>query len=271
MWRRSELKERAKKVFKANYWKCVVAGLILAIAVGGSGSAGTASSQKSNEEAIEEIETFTNILIENKGIIGNAEKETQFEEDVHGLENELKKSVDGLDLEPDEKVAAGVVVALSTVFIAILGLVVNFFVLNPLLVGCRGFFVKNLSEEAELGETLEGFKTEYKRNVKGMCLVDVKTVLWTALFIIPGIVKAYEYRMIPYILSQDSEISVADAFKKSAQMMKGQKWNAFVLDLSFIGWNLLSLMTCGLLGLFYVEPYKAQTSAALYDELNKVA
>ena len=50
-------------------------------------------------------------------------------------------------------------------------------------------------------------------------------------------------------------------------MMTGQKWNAFVLDLSFLGWNILSAMTLGILGLFYVNPYQCQTNAALYEKL----
>ena len=73
--------------------------------------------------------------------------------------------------------------------------------------------------------------------------------------------------MVPYILADDPTIGGKDAITLSRQMMNGHKWNTFVLDLSFIGWELLSVLTAGLLGLFYVKPYEAATGAELYQVL----
>ena len=70
--------------------------------------------------------------------------------------------------------------------------------------------------------------------------------------------------MVPYILTDDPDIAPYDAIKKSCEMMKGQKWRAFLLDLSFIGWILLSFITCGLVEVFYAGPYMRSTRAALY-------
>ena len=84
---------------------------------------------------------------------------------------------------------------------------------------------------------------------------------------IPGIIKRYEYRMLPLSSRITPTISKEDAFALSKQMMTGNKWKAFVLDLSFIGWHILSLFTCGLLGIFYVRPYQDSTNAALYEAL----
>ena len=84
------------------------------------------------------------------------------------------------------------------------------------------------------------------------------------LFIIPGIVKAYAYRMVPYILKEHPELSGTQAITLSRRMMKGNKGDAFVLDLSFIGWILLSALTFGILHLFYVGPYIQATDAELY-------
>jgi hypothetical protein len=92
-------------------------------------------------------------------------------------------------------------------------------------------------------------------------------VLWTLLFIIPGIVKAYEYRMIPYILAENPHMSRKEVFAASKSMMMGNKWKAFVLDLSFLGWHILSVFTVGILELFYVAPYVYATNAALYEAL----
>jgi uncharacterized membrane protein len=58
-----------------------------------------------------------------------------------------------------------------------------------------------------------------------------------------------------------------EAFARSKEMMTGQKWNAFVLDLSFFGWHLLGIFTCGLLQIFYINPYQQLTNAELYEAL----
>lgn len=73
--------------------------------------------------------------------------------------------------------------------------------------------------------------------------------------------------MIPYLLADHPEMSKDEAFAASKAMMDGNKWDAFVLDLSFILWNLLNIFTIGLLGLFWVAPYTMLTDAALYDAL----
>ena len=96
---------------------------------------------------------------------------------------------------------------------------------------------------------------------------DLFIVLWSFLLIIPGIVKSYEYRLVPYIMSEDPELDYKEALAQSKALMKGQKWRTFVLDLSFIGWEILSAFTCGILSLFFVTPYRCSTEAALYEAL----
>ena len=73
--------------------------------------------------------------------------------------------------------------------------------------------------------------------------------------------------MIPYIMAEHPEMTKEQAFALSKQMMSGQKWKTFVLDLSFIGWEILSVCTLGILSIFYVEPYRFMTNAALYERL----
>ena len=84
------------------------------------------------------------------------------------------------------------------------------------------------------------------------------------LFIIPGIVKSYEYMMIPYLLAEHPEMTRQEAFAESKQMMDGEKMEAFIMDLSFLGWYLLSAVTCGLLAIFYVNPYVQASFAEMY-------
>lgn len=93
------------------------------------------------------------------------------------------------------------------------------------------------------------------------------TFLWSLLFIIPGIVKSYEYMMIPFILADEPTISRKEAFARSKAMMLGNKWNAFVLDLSFLGWLILACFTLGILNIFFVNPYMYLSHAELYHSL----
>ena len=127
-------------------------------------------------------------------------------------------------------------------------------------------------EEKTLDSLIFVYKSgQLKNTIITMFMKGLFQTLWTLLFIIPGIIKAYEYRMIPYILSENPEISRKRAFEISKQMMKGNKWNTFVLDLSFLGWQILSGLTIGILGIFYVNPYVQGTNAELYAYLREDA
>ena len=73
--------------------------------------------------------------------------------------------------------------------------------------------------------------------------------------------------MVPYIIADNPDMSATDVIKFSREMMNGNKWRAFVLDLSFIGWYILSGLTLGILSVFYVNPYIYATDAELYMAL----
>lgn len=161
-------------------------------------------------------------------------------------------------------IAIGILIVLV---IFVLMLLVDVFIINPFEVGCRRFFIRNLNEPAQIGNIGYGFDNNYRNVAKTMFFRDLFTVLWSLLFIIPGIVKAYEYMMIPYLLADNPQMTKEQAFAESKRMMQGQKWKAFVLDLSFIGWYILSGLTLGILAIFYVSPYVNATHAALYEAL----
>lgn len=146
---------------------------------------------------------------------------------------------------------------------------IGYFVINPLAVGCRAFYSENGKEnKPRISTILAMFKNPNYLNV---CFVifmrDLFIALWTLLLIIPGVIKTYEYAMVEYIVAEDPSISYKDALAKSKEMMKGNKWKFFVLQLSFILWDLLEVVP--LVGFLWVEPYKQQTEAELYLELNK--
>ncbi len=157
---------------------------------------------------------------------------------------------------------------LMAIFVIVIAVLLGIFIYNPLEVGARRFFLKNLQQPAEAKEIAFAFDNNWKEIGKIMFARDIYLFGWSLLFIIPGIVKSYEYKMIPYLLAENPNLSEGEVFAISKQMMNGQKWNAFVLDLSFVGWDILSGFTLGLLSIFYVSPYKHLTAAALYEELS---
>lgn len=96
--------------------------------------------------------------------------------------------------------------------------------------------------------------------------MSVKLILWTLLLIIPGIIKAFCYAMTPYIMVEHPEYSAQEAIDASCDMMRGHLFDLFWLYLSFIGWAILSVLTCGI-GFFWLIPYMATSQAAFYFDL----
>lgn len=144
------------------------------------------------------------------------------------------------------------------------------FVANPLKVGKAGFFTLCRYEKIKFGELFGGFKRGYAANVKTMFLRDVFTFLWSLIFVIPGIVKYYSYWMIPYILAENPDISTERAFEISKLATSGEKFDMFVLHLSFIGWMILAAMFAWLtfgFSALAINPYMEATNAELYGAL----
>ncbi len=105
-------------------------------------------------------------------------------------------------------------------------------------------------------------------NVLGMLLTSVFIVLWSLLFLIPGIIKCFSYAMTPYILIEHPEMSVNKAIDESIYLMDGHKFDYFYLGLSFIGWIILSILSFGI-GFIWLIPYMQTTMAAFYADLKK--
>ena len=119
--------------------------------------------------------------------------------------------------------------------------------------------------DVDFGVLFEGFQ-DYGRILVTKLLQAIYIFLWSLLFVIPGIIKSYSYAMTDFILKDNPELCNNAAIEKSARMMEGNKMNLFMLDLSFIGWALLSLLTCGI-GFFFLQPYVMVAHAAFYEDL----
>lgn len=233
MWTRKELKQKARTAFKRNYWKCVLAAVLISI-IAGVAFQGTTSSAAGS------------------GSMGG------FMQELNRLSAETGTSVE---------LIVGILAAIVGVA-ALVSVLVSLFIRNPLLVGTVRFFLKNTEEPAKLGELGYSFKEgRYLKTVGAMLLKDIFIFLWTLLLVIPGIIRSYDYYLVEYILADDPDMSARDALRKSKMMMKGHKWNTFVLNLSFLGWMILSSFTFGILYLFWVHPYMEATDAELYQAI----
>lgn len=263
MWTRKELKTKSKVRFRANRWKSVLTALILMFAIGSLGTGFNLLGKFSLDD-----DSTVAFSVNDDGTV---EQESEEALQYHTTEGKNKIVMEGEtigEVTIDDALAVSVVIIVLLVVVIIACIIViplQILVFNPLEIGCKRFFVKNLKEDAQIREICYAFDNGYKNNVKIMFFRELHTALWFLLLVIPGIIKAYEYQMIPYILAENPGISKAEAFALSKKMMHGNKWKSFVLDLSFLGWELLDIITLGILGVFYLSPYEAQTEAALYE------
>ena len=231
MWNRVDVKARGKQAFKGNYWPSVGAAFLLGLFVSGTSAASS----------------------------------SQFQ--LNGDPTQMTEAISSMPTEEQAMIAAALVTGLTV--IAAVATVLRLLVFNPLSVGCFRFFRKNAQDPATPIACIgEGFQ-QYGHVVGTMLIKDLLIFLWSLLFVIPGIIKSYSYRMVPYIIKDRPELSATETIALSNQMMKGNKWAAFMMDLSFIGWFLLGIVTFNLGNIFWTNPYRENANAALYLELSK--
>ena len=181
------------------------------------------------------------------------------------------------DKEDGEKAVWALVGVFAVFFAAlmfivcVIGTLFDIFVINPVRVGGYNFFNRQREGTSRFTNIFGGFAHgHYKASVRNMFLKGLYEALWSMLFIIPGIIKSYSYWMVPYITAANPNLSASRAFEISKKTMNGNKWRTFVLQLSFIGWDLLAALTFGV-GYYFLAPYKETTYAELYAALKEKA
>lgn len=150
--------------------------------------------------------------------------------------------------------------------LSLVGTIATFMLMGPLDYSFRRMMIKaNRGEKIEVGDVFYGFN-EFSRTFMAGIDVYFRTFLWTLLFIIPGIVAAYSYSMTYYIMIDNPQMGSSEAIGKSKEMMRGHKAELFFLDLSFIGWMILCILTLGI-GYFWLGPYMESARASFYKKL----
>ncbi len=275
MWTRKDLKQRAKDALKRNYWKIVLVS-VLSMTLGGGLSYSMSSSSGRANVVVSDVVTVD----EANDVDYDEEYEAGYDNEIYDEESIVEESqgadkitdgggADEVSRDMDVRAKFAIIVFVLVLALAIFAFVFALIELlyNPFYVGVQRFMLKSVDDKAQVKEIVFGFDHSYKNVVKTMFQRDIKVLLWSFLLFIPGIYKNYQYRMVPYILAEQPDMDCKEALRMSKDMMDGEKWRAFVLDISFIPWHMLSIITCGIVWIFYAAPYVELTNAALYRRL----
>ncbi len=248
MWVRSELKQRARTNLKRYHWAAVGACLILLI-----------------------LQLLAGIGSSNASVSNNSYSDSYYTDDYN--EDMITGYIEDFAMSGSMGMFSSILTAeivILGVLLAIVRVILNFVIINPVVVGNASFFYKNRIEKTSVGELAFAFNREdLFPVVKTMFFRDLYVILWSLLFVIPGIVKSYAYRMVPYIISEYPQMSAKEALALSNEMTRGHKWRMFVLDFSFFGWLLLGTITMGISDILFTTPYIYATEAELYDVLKQ--
>jgi uncharacterized membrane protein len=137
---------------------------------------------------------------------------------------------------------------------------------GPFMLGLAIFFLSvSRNENVSVNQLFQGFD-RFGTAFGAYFLTTLFSCLWALLLIVPGIIAAISYAMTFYILADDHSIGVMDAIRKSKTMMKGYKWKFVCLQLRFVGWFLLCILTLGI-GFLWLFPYAQTSIAKFYDDL----
>lgn len=137
---------------------------------------------------------------------------------------------------------------------------------GPVTYGLCRYFINSKDKTGDLSDLFKGFEENFPESLLLWIIERIFIMLWSILFIIPGIVKFYSYSMSMYILQDEKDKSWDYCHEKSMKMMEGHKMELFILDLSFLGWYIVGAICFGV-GILWVLPYHAATRMNFYLSL----
>ena len=248
---RKQLKQTGKDLFKKNYWYSVVVAFLMAF----TGTSSSPSFNFSFNTSGSENSSF-------EGLFGNGSSNAFFDEFFGG---------GNLDAFFDEFIQEPIAIVFFIILISVIVVasVLGYFVFNSFKCGGIRYFLKSRKNQpVQIHEVFENLKDKTNINIAKVTFSrDVSVFLWTLLFIVPGVIKSYEYWAIDYILAVRPDIDKDEAKRLSKTIMDGNKAELFVLGLSFLGWIFLSVFTMGLLNIFYLNPYMQATFVEFFSDI----
>jgi len=288
MLRRRELKIKGRNAFYRNWKSCILICFVFVILVGGtiisfkhSVNVDTPNNisinihhlkGENNSEIVNDFinsltgnEPVDNVFLSNatKGVIGsisnNISKTGSF---LFGGLNALNQALF------KDRIWASVIIIIGS----ILSLIYWIFVSKVLEVGRARFFLENRRfVKTKASKILLPYRLKKTFNVaKTIFIKNVYNILWY-FTIIGGFIKNYSYAMVPYILAENPNMKSKDVINLSKSMMNGYKWELFKLDLSFIGWHFLGIITFNIANLVFTNPYMEATKVEVYMYLRDLA
>lgn len=248
---RVNYKERGKAIVKANFWILVLASFVANMLGGQSSFNGSGG-----------------------GSVGGSGSSYRFD-------NSSDDSGSIYDMETGEikdEIITAITVYLTVfliVFVVIFAVAAVFqvFVGSIMQVGKKKIFLENVNEpNTDFGLVFSGFTGgKYMQRVKTMFFYSLSIFLWSLLLVIPGVIASYTYFLVPYIVADNPDLDTKRALELSKEMTNGHKFDIFVMQLSFLGWSILSgCCTCGILG-FWLNPYMEASFAVMYTEMKNYA
>lgn len=153
--------------------------------------------------------------------------------------------------------------AAAVIFVMFL---ISFFVGSIVRIGHARFCLNLLDKEPLSVKTVFSYFPNYGNLLLATFIKNLFVFLWSLLFVIPGLLAEYSYALTPYLLAEDPTLAPRAALKRSKELMNGNRWRLFCLQLSFIGWDLLSVLSLGI-GSLWLNPYSSTATAAFYREL----
>ena len=292
MWDIKEVKKKGKKLLKNNIWTLLFLGIFISVILG---------RYIINNDAFSNLKTFYQYITNNgiskddgtnyifneyfdrvisQFLTGNV---TNFIKDYNEKNNiskgfvytafniitkgqqQVQNIINSVKNYQNEEVGKSILL----IFTSIVGILIRIFITYPIRVGEARIYLESINyKKTKIRRITYAFKKDrYSNSVKTLLLMEVKKFLWN-LTIIGGIVKNYSYKMVAYIIAENPNIKPKDAIKISEEMMKGNKFQTFKLDVSFLGWSILQFVTFGLAGI-YVSPYYTAIYTELYSILRK--
>ena len=275
---RKVCKKRAKKVIRRNYWHCFLVCFIVTILTGGTILVQLRNSTNISETthfSLNAIEGKTNSDIVNEFVHGVSENDSIFAKRdgfLGNIVNNVSRSGSFLfgilnatnQFLFHDQIVAGIIIIIGV----LLSIFYWVFIAKVLEVGrCRFFLENEKYPKTRVSRVLLPFKIRQNFHVAiVMFQKNLYQFLWFFTIVL-GPVKAYAYRLVPYLLAEDPTLRTSEVLTLSSQMMKGHKWEAFCFDCSFLLWGIFGLFTLNLVNLFYTNLYVEASFASFYKSL----
>lgn len=284
MFNRKEIKKESKKNLKRHYLKTILFVFICSLIIHGTYNYTTQNKYDQNTNNTEaskyETKTAYDIILET---VTKTPKENQKQTKKKQVANGVLAPIVN-EIAEKKSVIFGFVNIFNKSFFGgkanellimsictVISLIITVFIRDVSVIGKNRYFLEQRRYNTKIDKIFFPFKVKKTLHLGYILFMkSLYQTLWD-ITIIGGIIKYYEYSMIPYILAENPTISKKEVFKLSKKLTYGEKWNLFIVDLSMLGWHLLGIITLELSSLLFTDAYIECINAEIYMKLrNKI-